>query len=200
MNPETPASPVPSSFSSDYSVQTPAPVVESTPQFPPSVPTLEIPLVLSNDSTMPVVGQKPSRKKRWLSYPLLWIVLLFAGVVLAGQQYGLWDILPYPLSGLIAAGLVVLVALWMIARGWLGKILSVIWGLVSLWLVAYMITDVVSPGLLPVSGTWNISFSYEQEPGWLSLHVATTWDTVQKVIISPITTTSWSATPTTAAK
>lgn len=132
-----------------------------------------LPIKMEPEHVAPVETNSSRPRKKWFSYPLIGLITIIAGVVLAAQQYGLGNLIPYPLSGLIAAWLIILVGLWLLAKGRLGRLLSFWLGLVVVVVVGGMIYDTLYPGTLPRTGSWGITVGYEKEWNNLTLRLGT---------------------------
>ncbi len=188
-----PQMPVSSPFDTAASMpQQAMPQPSFTQPTPPPAPAFALQMeaepVTQVTSTTTTVQTVDTPTKKWIGYPIVGMITIVAWIVLVAEQYGLGAIIPYPLSGLIAGWLIILVGLWLFARGRLWRILAFWLWLAILVVVGGMIYDRLYPGTLPSAWSRGITvgYDYDQVAKSLTLTLGTlpfSWS--DQVIVPP---------------
>ncbi len=171
------------------------PSIPTTPQpsftqpTPPPTPAFAIKMEADKDmqTTTTTVQTVDTPRKKWIGYPLIGLITIIAWIILAAQQYGLGNLIPYPLSGLIASWLIILVGLWLLAKGRLGRIIAFWLWLAIVTVVGAMIYDTVYPGTLPRTWSRGIIASYDKTGNNLTLNLGTIPFSWSDEVITPPT-------------
>ena len=158
---------------------------------PPPTPAFAIKMEADKDMqttpTSTTVQTVDTPRKKWIGYPLIGFITIIAWIVLAAQQYGLGNIIPYPLSGLIASWCIILVGLRLLAKGWLWRIIAFWLWLAVVTVVGAMVYDTVYPGTLPRTWSRGITVWYDHTWSHLTLTLGTTPFSGSEVVIIPST-------------